>query len=124
MLRPVGMCFKRTAVSTLFTFCPPFPPVYAHRRDLDVLVVDDDVDVVVGVGRHFDRRERRLARVIRVERAHANEPMNAHLASQISVRVIALDGERHRVEPRLFAFLVVDDFGFVPALFAIAEVHA
>ena len=23
---PVGTCVMRTAVSTLFTFCPPFPP--------------------------------------------------------------------------------------------------
>ena len=23
---PVGMCLMRTAVSTLFTFCPPLPP--------------------------------------------------------------------------------------------------
>jgi hypothetical protein len=63
----------------------------AHRRDLDVLVGDDDVDVFVGVGGHVDGGEGRLTGVVRVERAHPHEAVHARFRCA---------GSRTRCRPR------------------------
>ncbi len=96
----------------------------AHRRDLQVLLVDLDVDVLVAVGRHLDRRERRLTGVVRVEWAHAHQPVHADLRAEVAVRGVARDRERHVVDPRLVPLLEVDDLGLVAAPLAPAHVHA
>ena len=78
---PDGMCFMRTAVSTLSHVLPALVPPAAHGRGLEIDVFDLDVDFVFDVGRDFDRREAGLAARVAVERADADWAMHAHSPS-------------------------------------------
>jgi hypothetical protein len=42
-VRPVGKCFRITQLSTLFAFCPPFPPdlVVEYSRSLECIENSD-----------------------------------------------------------------------------------
>ena len=62
----------------------------AHRRRLEVLVLHDDVDLVLDVGRDLDRGEGRLPARVRVERRDAHEAVNAVLAAEVAEGVVAL----------------------------------
>jgi hypothetical protein len=96
----------------------------AHRRDLDVLGLHLDVDLVVHVRGDIDGGEGRLPRVIGVEGAHAHEAVHAVLGAQVAVGRGAGDGDGHVVDAGLVALLVVDDLGLVAASLAEAQVHA
>ena len=57
----------------------------AERVDPDLVPVELDLDVVVDLGQDLDERERRLAPVLRVERADPDEPVDAALGAQPAV---------------------------------------
>ena len=59
-----------------------------------------------------------------VERAQAHEPVDAALGLQQPVHVLALDGERGALEPRLVAVLQVVDLDLEAAALEPAQVHA
>ena len=81
----VGRWVRRTAESVLLTCWPP-APWRAERVDPDLVPVELDLDVVVGLGQDLDQGERRLAAVLRVERADPDEPVDAALGAQPAVR--------------------------------------
>ena len=64
--------------------------------DPQLLVVDDDVGDVLEERRDLEGGERGLALALRVERAHAHEPVDAVLGAEPAVRVAALHHERGR----------------------------
>src|SRR5581483_1746650 len=94
------------------------------RIDAEVLVADLDLDLLLDVGKHEDRRERRLPPGIRVERRDADQAVDAGLGLRIAVRIRALDGERRALDARAFAGLLLEELGPEPAPLAPAEVHA
>ena len=57
----------------------------AEGVDPDLVPVELDLDVVVGLGQDLDEGERRLAPVLRVERADPDEAMDAALGPQPAV---------------------------------------
>ena len=57
----------------------------AEGVDPDLVPVELDLDVVVDLGQDLDQGERRLAAVLRVERADAHEPVDAALGAQPAV---------------------------------------
>ena len=85
--------------------------------------VELDLDVVVDLGQDLDEGERRLAPLLRVERADPDEPMHAALGAQPAVGAPAVDLDRHALEPGLLAFLLVDDLGREAVALGPAEVH-
>ena len=92
--------------------------------DPDLVPVELDLDVVVGLRQDLDQGERRLAPVLRVERADADQPMDAALGPQPAIRPPALDLDGHALEPRLLALLLVDDLGLEAVVVGPAQVHA
>ena len=75
-------------------------------------------------GRRVDGDEAGVAPVGGVERAEAHEPVHAALGLQQPVHVLALDGERGALEPRLVAVLQVVDLDLEAAALEPAQVHA
>ena len=78
---PVGRCVSRTADDGLVDVLP----AGARRPEdvhLDVRLVDLDrpASSSWSIGNHVERRERRLALALRVERAHAHEAVHARSA--------------------------------------------
>ena len=60
----------------------------------------------------------------RVEGRDAHQPMHAALAGQLPKGVLADDGERGRLDARLFAVLVVVHLGLEALLLGPAQIHA
>ena len=65
-----------------------------------------------------------MAARVRVERALADQAVNARFGAQISVRVVATYFYRRAFDASDFAFRFFEDFGFEPFLLAVAQVHA
>ena len=84
--------------------------------DAEVGLVDLDVDVVGDERADDHLRERRVAPVRLVERREAHEPVHAALGLEDPVGVLALDGERRRLEARLLAGRGLDQLGLEPAV--------
>ena len=95
----------------------------AEGVDPDLVPVELDLDVVVGLGQDLDERERRLAPVLRVERADPDEPMDAALGAQPAVGAPAVDRDGHALEAGLLAFLLVEDLGREAVALGPAQVH-
>ena len=96
----------------------------AERVDPDLVPVELDLDVVVDLGQDLDQGERRLAPLLRVERADADEPMDAALGAQPAVRPPPIDLDGHALEAGLLALLLVDDLGREAMALGPAQVHA
>ena len=77
----------------------------AEDVHLDVFVAEVDLDRVVDVGIDEHRREGGVPPRLRVERRDAHQPVHALLRLEEAVGVLALDLERDRLDPRLFARL-------------------
>src|SRR6185503_21042279 len=71
----------------------------------------------------FHERERRLPPVLRVERADADEAVDAALGTQPAVRPAALDRDRDALEASLLALLLVEDLGREAMALGPAQVH-
>ncbi len=95
----------------------------AEGVDPDLVPVELDLDVVVGLGQDLDERERRLAPVLGVERADPDEAMDAALGAQPAVGPPAVDRDGHALEAGLLAFLLVEDLGREAMALGPAEVH-
>ena len=89
----------------------------------DLVPVELDLDVVLGLGQDLDQGERRLAAVLRVERRDPDQPMDAALGAQPAVRPAALDLDGRALDAGLVAFLAVDDLGLEPMPLRPAQVH-
>src|SRR5947208_5981705 len=76
--------------------------------DAEVFVFYLNVDILRQLRPGMKRRERRVTARRLIERGDADEPMDARLRREQAVRVLAGDRERHALEARLFARLVVD----------------
>jgi hypothetical protein len=97
----------------------------AHERlHLDVVVLDVDLDLVGDLGNDVDGGERGLAAGVGVERADANQPVNAVLAPQVAVGVRPADREGDAADAGDFARSHVEFFEPVAPLFRPAGVHA
>ena len=92
--------------------------------DPDDVPVELDLDVVVDLGQDLDEGERRLAPLLRVERADADEAMDAALGAQPAVGAPAIDLDGHALEAGLLALLLVDDLGREAMALGPAQVHA
>ena len=90
---------------------------------LELVVLQLDVDGVVDLRHHLDRGERRLPLVRRPERADPDQAVDAGLAPQVAVDVLALDVDRHGLDARDFAVFAVDDLGLVLVVLAPHQVH-
>ena len=89
------------------------PAGAARAVDVDPQLVGRDLDVLLvrllEHRDHVERRERRVPALLRVERADANEPVDAALGGQQPVDVRAPHGEGRGLDARLFAVLDVVD---------------
>ena len=95
----------------------------AEGVDPDLVPVELDLDVVVDLGQHLDQGERRLAPVLRVERADPDEAVDAALGAQPAVGAPAVDRHGHALEPGLLPFLLVEDLGLEAVALGPAQVH-
>ena len=92
--------------------------------DPDLVPVQLDVGVVLlDLGQDLDQRERRLAPVLRVERADPDEPVDAPLGAQPAVGPARLDCDGHALQPGRLALGLVHDLGMEPVTLGPAEVH-
>ena len=93
---PVGRCVMRTAVSVLFTCCPPAPParIVSMRRSSGAHV---DLDLGL-LGQHRDRRGARVDAALRLGRGHALHAVAAGFEAQLAPRALALDREHDFLE--------------------------
>ena len=101
---------------------PPGAPG-AERVDLQVRLVDLDIDVVVDLGRNEHGCERRVAPLVGVERRDPDEPVDAGLRLEVSVRVVARQEEGGALDPRLVALLPLDELHGVPVPVGEPGVH-
>ena len=111
--RPRGNVTRRTAVSTLFTFWPPLPPLRKVSTSMSASLISMGAssgnlrhDVHAGKGG--------VPALVGIERRDAHEPVHAALGLQIAVGVFALDLERDGLDARFFAELDVDDWLLKP----------
>ena len=59
-----------------------------------------------------------------IDRRDAHQPVHAAFRTQPAVGATAVDRDRHALEPRLLALLLVDDLGLESVPFRPAQVHA
>ena len=80
----VGLCAMRTAVSTLLTFCPPFPPL---REGVDLQI--DRVNFYrCGIGDlrdNIDAGKGSVTAFVRIERRDAHQTEHAALGLKMTV---------------------------------------
>src|SRR4029079_15567174 len=81
--------------------------------DAEVLLLDLDLDVLVELRPHEDRRERRVPARRGVEGTDADEAVHADLRREVPVGVLALDEHGRALAPRLLPRLEVDDVALV-----------
>ena len=99
---PVGRCVRRTAESVLFTCWPPAPDDrYVSTRRSFSSISTSSTSSRNGVT--SSARERGLAAVLGVERAHPDQPVHAALRVEQAVGEAALHDERGRQDARLLA---------------------
>src|SRR5207253_10488379 len=68
--------------------------------------------------------ETRVSPLLGVEGRNPDESVHADLPLEVAVGVLALDGDRRRLDPRLLARLQIDDLGLEAGALAPAEVHS
>ena len=96
---PVGRWVRRTAESVLLTCWPPAP----WERNVSTRISSQSSSIstsLLGLGQDLDEGERRLAPVLRVERADPDEPVDAALGPQPAVGAPAVDRDGHALEAR------------------------
>ena len=91
--------------------------------DPEVALVDLDLVALGQERRDDDLRERRVAAMRRVERRLPHEPVDAALGLEEAVGVLALDGDRRGLEPRLLPRARLDELGLEAAVGRPAQVH-
>ena len=91
--------------------------------DAQIGFVDLDVDVVVDLGIDPDAGEAGVAPRRAVVGADPDQPVDAAFGLQIAVGIFALDQDRRRLDPRLFARMMVDQIDLHPVALAPARVH-
>ena len=120
---PVGMWMRRTADAGLVD-------VLAARAggavDLhfNVLGTNVDLDVVGQLGHDLERGEARLAAGVRVERGNAHQTVDAVLALEIAVGVLALDHDRRALDAGLVAVEIVQHLELEAVLVRPLHIHA
>ena len=119
---PVGRCVMRTAESVLLTCWPPAPGG-AVGVDPQVVLVDLDGALLGQERRDDGLRESRVAAVGAVERAQADEPVHTALGLEEAVGVLALRGERRRLQSGLLPRARLDELRLEAAILGPAEVH-
>jgi hypothetical protein len=92
--------------------------------DADVFGLDDDLDALVNFRRYVHAGKRRMAALGLIERRNAHQAVHADFALEKSEGVLAIDREGRRLQPRLFAGLVVVEHGFKPLALGPAQIHA
>ena len=117
------MCVRRIADSVFWTCWPPAPG-RAERVRPDLVPVELDLDVVVGLRHDLDQRERGLAAVLGVVRRDPDEAVDAALDAQPAVGEAARDLDRGALDAGLLAGLPVEDVGLEAVALAPAQVHA
>ena len=95
----------------------------ANRRRCAGFVANLDVDLLVHDRVDEHRRKARVPSRISVEWRNPNEPMDARLRAQESVRVLSADLEHRALDARLFAFTFVEDADLEAAAFGPPDVH-
>ena len=90
---------------------------------LQLVVLQLDVDRVVDLRHHLDRRKRRLPLVRRAERADPDQAMDPGLASEIAVDVFPLDVNSDRLDTSHFAIFAVNDLGLIAMGLGPHQVH-
>ena len=98
-------------------------PLRAVRVDPDVVPVELDLDVVVGLRQDLDEGERRLAALLRVERADPDQAVDAALGAQPAVGAPPVDRDGHALEAGLLPLLLVEDLGREAVALGPAQVH-
>ena len=101
----VGVADARLGLVLVLAAGPAAPEDVA----LQLVVAEHDVDRVVDLGQDVDRGERRLPPAGRVVRADPDEPVDAGLALEVAVGVLALDVDRRHLDARGAAVLAVGD---------------
>ena len=102
-----------------------WPPGPDDAEDVHAkLVVPDDHLDVLDLRHDRDRREGRVPALGGVEGRDPHQPVDAGLALQVPVGVLAGDLERRRLDPGLVAGEHVDDLDLVAAPLRPAGVHA
>ena len=106
---PVGLWVMRTAVATLFTFCPP-GPLARTKATMSMSAFGNFhfAVVLLEIRDDVDRGEARLPFALGVERAGANEPVDARFGPQVAVGVFALDQQHDVLNPGLLTPGAVD----------------
>ena len=99
-------------------------PSSAVGVDAKILLVDLHHYLVAHIGNHGKRSKARVPALLRVEGRDPDQPVDADLAAQMTVGVVALDGEGDPFDAGLLAGLHVEQLGLVVALLAPAQVHA
>ncbi len=95
----------------------------AERVHPDVVPVELDLDVVLGLRQDLDEGERGLAAILRVERRDPDQPMHAAFGTEPAVGAAPVDLDRRALDAGLVAFLAVDDLGVEAVPFRPAQVH-
>jgi hypothetical protein len=114
----VGRWVRRIADSVL-----PAGARRPERVDPDLVPVELDLDVLVGLGHDLDQGEGRLAAVLGVVGADPDEAVDATLGAQPAIGEPPGDGDRGALDARLLAGLGVDHVGLEPVALAPAQVH-
>ncbi len=96
----------------------------AHRRGLEIGVLDLDVDLVLDVGRDIDGHEARLPPPLESKGQMRTKRCTPTSGAQVAVGVGATDRERCAVDARVVTDLIVEDLDLVAPWLAPAGVHA
>jgi len=91
--------------------------------DADLVPVQLDLDVVLGLGHDLHQRECRVATLLRVVGADPDEAVDAALGAQPAVGEPPGDRGRGALEARLLALGLVDDLGREAVPLRPAQVH-
>ena len=92
--------------------------------DPAIAFIDVDDDAVVDDRIDPDRGEAGVAARVRIERRDAHETMHAQFRLHPAMRVVALDDQRRRFDPRFVAGRLFDDLDLEFAALGPAHVHA
>jgi hypothetical protein len=95
----------------------------AIRVDAQVLVADADLDVLLDVGHHEHRRERRLTACVGVERRDAHQAVHAGLRLRVAVGVRSLQADRRALDAGALPRLLLEQLGLEPAALRPAQVN-
>ena len=120
---PVGMCVMRIG-RLHFVDVLPALAARAERVDPQIVRIHDDLDFVVDFRDHENRRERRVAPRLLVERRNAHETMHAAFAAEHAIGVLALDLHRGGLDASFFTRRRIEDVRAEAFVLGPAEIHA